>query len=199
MLSAAASALAIAVALLLIVQLINLMSVGLLTLQRWFENVFTLTIALTIAIVLGVLAALGIKYFFPEEWTPTAYLKAQKHFNSLKFTLDTIEEFINGDFDGLSKRKDLTRYEVRLIKALEKLQKQSIYSSDQQAKLLSLNPASFDKQSLDEVLDAILKASLVKDSKSARIILASQTRQMSEYLPNLSWDRRTESGVRISG
>ncbi len=186
-LSAAASALAIAVALLLIVQLINLMSVGLLTLQRWFENVFTLTIALTIAIVLGVLAALGIKYFFPEEWTPTAYLKAQKHFNSLKFTLDTIEEFINGDFDGLSKRKDLTRDEVRLIKALEKLQKQSIYSSDQQAKLLSLNPASFDKQSLDEVLDAILKASLVKDSKSARIILASQTRQMSENLPNLSW------------
>lgn len=184
--TAAVSALVVAIALLLIVQLINLMSVGLLTLQRWFENVFLLTIALAVACVLGAVAALGIKYFFPEEWMPTAYLKPQYHFNPLKFTLDTIEELISGDFDGISKRKDLNRDGVRLIKALERLQKQSIYSSDQQAKLLLLDPASFERQSLDEILDAILKASLVKDSKSARVVLTSQTNQMSENLSYLS-------------
>lgn len=152
-------------------QFVSMLSVGILNFQRFAENVFNLSTAFAISIAVGSLAAIAIKYYFPEEWTPADYLKPRASFNPVHYALNSIEQISRGEFEIPSKRVGLTRDELRLSKAFEKLQKQTQFSSDHQAKLLSLDPATFSSKDLDTLLGAILKAGLTKDSKSARIVL----------------------------
>lgn len=155
----------------ILTQYVNLLSAGMLNLQRFSENVFYLSIALLIAIGIASLATIMIKYYFPDEWTPTAYLLPYTTFNPVAFTLESIEHVSRGDFEANFGRKGMTREELKLSRAFEKLQKQTSFNSDRQAKLLDLDPVSNAKQDLDGILGAILRACLNRDCKSARLVL----------------------------
>lgn len=168
-----ASVIAIGVSVLAIAltQFMSMLSVGILNFQRFAENVFNLSTAFTISIAFGSVAAIVLKYYFPEEWTPADYLKPRESFDPVQFSLNSIDQVARGEFETLSKRTGLTRDELRLAKAFEKLQKQTQFSSEHQAKLLSLDPAAFSSKDLEALLSAILNACLTKDSKSARLVL----------------------------
>lgn len=154
-----------------VTQFASMLSVGMLEFQRLAENVFNLSTAMGISIAIGSLAAITIKYYFPEEWIPAGYLKPRAIFNPVNFTLSSIDKVMRGEFALTSKRASLSRDELRLSKAFEKLQNQTQLNSTHQAKLLALDPATFSGKDLENILTTILKASLTKDSQSARIAL----------------------------
>ncbi|MGB4594812.1 MAG: HAMP domain-containing sensor histidine kinase [Anaerolineaceae bacterium] len=164
-------ALAVSFLVILLNQFVSLLSVGMLNFQRLAENVFNLSISFAIAISIGCFAALAIKFYFPDEWTPTSYLKNRPSFDPVNFALTSIEQVSRGEFEVPSKQVRLSRDELRLSKAFERLQKQTQFSSEHQARLVDLDPATFAFKDLDSVLGAILKACLGKDSKSARIVI----------------------------
>ena len=122
-------------------------------------------------VLMSAVALVLVLRFLKADWMPREFLNEPRQPTILGSAIGQIEALSLGDYERVYDLQPQTQAEKSLANAIEGLRRSLQVRTDNQERLLSLDPSHYSKEGYDLVMSSILKAALTRDASAARLIL----------------------------
>ena len=145
--------------------------------QRDLISILNQSLLVIFSLLPAILAAGGIVQlslrWLGKEWQPLKFLKTRLVNSYLNVAIEQLGYLADGKYDVAVKELHSLGKETALVSAIERLRIALRQRDDTQKRLLSLDPVYYTREGNDLVLSSVLRAALVREASSARLVLLS--------------------------